>query len=738
VAGITKFFNKKALRLILSFAIVCYFLGYAIKAIDNSLLDALERFAYDTRLLATSPYHQDKRVVIVDLDEPTLSEIGHWPWHRNHLARLVETLFEHYQVATLSFDMLFAETDESDARQLLNTQRLGLTNKQRQQLLDQYNYDQQFAASLQNQDVTLGYVFNQQNNQALNTLPPALTKFSPSLREKLALIKPKGYSANLEILNDSASSWGFFDNPLVDPDGVFRKAPLVQQHNGNIYPSLSLATIISYLKQKGENATPSFSLQNEGDYAAMEGLKIAQNFIKTGQHSDVFVPYIGPQKSFPYIPAKDILNKTADADLLKNKIILFGTTAPGLMDLRSTPIQQNYPGVEVHANLIISLLDGTTKHTPSYAAAIEFIAILLVASAIIFSPFIASPVRHILLVSGILLSYLLFNLWMWHQGMVLNLANVLTLIFVMLAFQTSWGFFVETRAKRQLAKLFGQYIPHELVKDMAISPDTFSLEGQSREMTVLFTDIRGFTNISEKLPPKELSKLMNDYLTPMTKVIHRNKGTIDKYMGDAIMAFWGAPVEDPEHATHALHAAQEMLQELEVINKEFERKGWPTIEIGIGINTGIMDVGNMGSEFRMAYTILGDAVNLGSRLEGLTKSYGVDTIVGEDSRKASPEFIFRELDRVKVKGKDRPVSIFEPVGHRSILSTAQQECADSFNHALLMYRAQDWKGALEVINLLEQKYGKHSIYSIYKERIIRYQKEPPGVHWDGVFTHTSK
>ena len=318
------------------------------------------------------------------------------------------------------------------------------------------------------------------------------------------------------------------------------------------------------------------------------------------------------------------------------------------------------------------------------------------------------------------------------------MADPILLIFSLIAFQTSWGFLVESRAKRHLARLFSQYIPKELVNEMAESPDTFALDGESREMTVLFTDIRGFTSISESLQPKELSQLMNEYLTPMTEIIHRHHGTIDKYMGDAIMAFWGAPLVDESHSYNALHAAEDMITALERLNQRFKQKGWPEIEIGIGLNTGMMDVGNMGSEFRMAYTVLGDSVNLGSRLEGLTKNYGVSTIIGEETRAKIPDIQCRELDRVKVKGKDRPVSIFEPVGHSDLLSTTEIRNTKQFNEMLLRYRAQDWPGCLEILSLLIKDDGPCKLYKIYLDRIRAYQKVPPPLKWDGVFVHTSK
>jgi adenylate cyclase len=303
---------------------------------------------------------------------------------------------------------------------------------------------------------------------------------------------------------------------------------------------------------------------------------------------------------------------------------------------------------------------------------------------------------------------------------------------------TSYGFFIESRGKRQLANLFGHYIPPELVDEMSESPEEFSLDGENREMTVLFSDVRGFTTISEGMDPKQLTQLMNALLTPMTRVIHKNHGTIDKYMGDAIMSFWGAPLADTEHARHALYAAMEMMDELKIMQEDFKQRGWPEVNIGIGLNTGNMNVGNMGSEFRMAYTVLGDAVNLGSRLEGLTKEYGVNIIVSESTRAEIPEFLFRELDLVRVKGKHEPVAIFEPLGHKNDVEKSVSKELRAYRKALKSFRAQSWDTAeLDFFNL-NRIYPDRYLYEVYLKRIIFYRENPPGEDWDGVFTHTSK
>lgn len=726
--------TKRFIRLMLSFSILLVFLLHSSGVLQVTLLDALERFSYDVKLNSTAPHTTDHRIVIVDLDEKSLQQHGQWPWNRGLVADMVSKLLEQHQAQSISFDMVFAEPDFSDGISVLEDVGQYLPQEVVQKWQRILDFDQQFAQVIKDQPVVLGYVFQQNSEDIINQLTEPSTLLSPSIQEKLDLISPKGFTANIASLEAASPISGFFDNPIVDEDGVYRRVPLVQTYQGGIYPSLALSTLI--INQDAPKLR--LDIQQEQDYAAVEGLYLGSNYIATGALTDVYVPYRGRQESYPYVSASDVLQSNEPIPILKNAIVLIGTTAPGLLDLRSTPLQKNYPGVEVHANLISGMLDGTTRHRPSYSLAIEFLTLMLIGLVIIFSPFINAPFKHLSLLSALALAHTLINLYLWHSQLVIHLVSPLALIFTLLAFQTSWGFFIEARAKRHLAKLFSQYIPKELVNRMAEAPESFELSGESREMTVLFTDIRGFTNISESLPPKELSKLMKEFLTPMTEIIHKHNGTIDKYMGDAIMAFWGAPLPDDQHRYNAIHAAEEMVEALKKINNKFATRNWPTLDIGIGINTGMMDVGNMGSEYRMAYTVLGDAVNLGSRLEGLTKSYGISTIIGEDTFRNLDGILCREIDRVKVKGKDRPVSIFEPIGYQDLLSPDEIQFIDDFNEMLLKYRAQDWPGCLEIIQKLIKRSGPHPIFKVYLERIRTYQKQPPGLDWDGVFVHTSK
>jgi adenylate cyclase len=339
---------------------------------------------------------------------------------------------------------------------------------------------------------------------------------------------------------------------------------------------------------------------------------------------------------------------------------------------------------------------------------------------------------------GLLVALLGLDLYAWSSlNMSLNLAAPLLTVAGLFVLNMSWGFFVEARSKAQITRLFGQYVPPELVDEMAKDPARYSLRGESRIMTVLFSDIVGFTSISEKLEAAQLAEMLNVYLSAMTRVIQEGKGTIDKYIGDAIMAFWGAPMSDDRHARDAVLVGLAMQTTLEEVNPSLEARGWPPVRIGVGVNTGRMSVGNMGSKFRMAYTVMADAVNLASRLEALTRQYGVGVLAGEATRAECPDIAFQIVDRVRVKGKDVPVAIYEPLGIAAEIAPERIKEADQFEAAFQDYQGQRWDEA--EIKLMElRKAHARKLYDVYLDRVTHFRFNPPPKEWDGVFTFTSK
>lgn len=739
---------QRILRLALSAIVLLALLIDTSGVVKYPFLKQLENWTYDARLNFNRLNTIDDRIVIVDIDENSLALVGRWPWGRDKLATIVNNLFDIYKVNVVGFDIVFAEKDESSGLKEFENLASGelkddpLFHNALDNLRPSLEYDKIFARALKDRNVVMGYYFKPSvpENDIAQTgmLPPAITKMNPQWSSRLPIKKAVGYGGNLEVLQSSASSGGFFDNPFVDPDGVFRRVPLVQIYQDYLFPSLALSITQAHLGKSNIELNVVSDGNKSDEYYALESIHLNEFRIPVDSNGAVYVPFRGLAYSFPYVSAHEILNQTIDPNMLKDKIILVGTTAPGLLDLRSTPVQSVYPGVEVHANIISGILDQRINHRPAWTVGYEFVILILIAVCMALLLPIASPLMATIATATILILTVGGTLVAWSNHIILPLASPLLLIGLSFILHMTYGFFIESRGKRQLAHLFGQYIPPELVDEMSESPAEFSLDGENREMTVLFSDVRGFTTISEGMDPKQLTQLMNALLTPMTRVIHKNRGTIDKYMGDAIMSFWGAPLHEPEHARYALYAAMDMMVELKVMQKDFESRGWPPVNIGIGLNTGNMNVGNMGSEFRMAYTVLGDSVNLGSRLEGLTKEYGVNIIVSESTKDSVPEFTFRDLDLVRVKGKNEPVAIFEPIGHKNDIDKETKSELSIYKQALKSFRAQNWdKAEIDFFNL-NRSHPDRFLYQVYLDRVTYYRSNPPGENWDGVFTHTSK
>ena len=732
---------QRIIRYALSLILTLAFLLHVGEIIDIPILRSLENQAYDARLKITLPENVDKQVVIVDIDEKSLGEIGQWPWNRNVLAKINDVLFDHYEIKAIGYDIVFAEEDIDEGAKLLDEMANG-SLQDNPEFIEEYHrvmsslqHDQRFSEALKDRKTVMGFVMD--TDSIKGNLPKPITRLDKNTLKKLAINKTEGYTANLELLQQNAFSGGFFNNPLLDDDGVFRRVPLLQTYKNELHESLALALA------RAATGSPVIEMvvktnEDSGDLF-LEWVTIGEIAIPVDHQSGVLVPYIGKQKSFTYISATDVLNKKVDKNLLSGKITLFGTSAPGLLDLRTTPLEPAYPGVEVHANIIQGILDGRILHAPGYTKGYEFIVISLIGILLTFSLPMLSALYSTLIILGSIILLIASNFYAWTEAqLVLPIAAPLLLVILLFALQMTYGFFVESRGKRQLAHLFGQYVPPELVEEMSEKMDDITLDGEMREMSVLFSDVRGFTTISESLEPKELTDYINAFLTPITKVIHDNRGTIDKYMGDAVMAFWGAPLKDEQHALHALNAAVGIIERMKPLRQEFAEKQWPEIYVGVGVNTGIMNVGNKGSEFRVDYTILGDAVNLGSRLEGLTKVYGVDIITSEFTKYAVPEYEYRELDRVRVKGKEKPVTIFEPLGLQENIAKSERKLLKQLHIGIKQYRAQNWDAAEREIFGLSQLDPDRKIYKIYLDRIMHYRENPPAADWDGCYTYTSK
>ena len=742
-----KLSNKsiKTYRLLICALITLLFMAHTAHWLTIPTLQRMDNILYDLRLRSTTVNTIDPRIVIVDIDEQSLVQEGRWPWRRDKVAYLIDMLFDYYQIKLLGFDVVFSEADISAGVELLEKLASGALQKDPvflttlEAIRPQLSYDDLFAKSLENRPIVLGYFTSHKLEKTLEVglLPKALAADSQSFSH--LLFNEQSYVANLPKFQAKARSGGYFNNPSVDDDGVYRRVPLLVNYKHQIYESLPLALFRTLLEQPDIKYLTGENYGQNNTNSRLEGLDIQGFHIPVDQKSILLVPYRGRQGSFNYISATDVLNGIVAPEQLKDKIVIVGTTAAGLFDSRATPVQNVYAGVEVHANILSGMLDQTIKSRPNYILAIELIVLLLIyLAAVILFPLL-SVLSSAILFASILIVGIGYNFYSWsYLNIDALLATPISLLVLLFGLQILFGFFFESRKKKQLGSMFGQYIPPELVEQMSSSDEEFSLKGESREMTVLFSDVRGFTTISEGMEPQALCELINDILTPVTRVIHESNGTIDKYIGDAVMAFWGAPMHNAKHASYAVHAGLAILQTLQAIQDAFKAKGWPEIDIGIGINTGKMSVGNMGSEFRMAYTVMGDAVNLGARLEGLTKQYGVKMIVSEFTRLEAPEFTYRELDKVRVKGKLNAIKIYEPLGLTKDLSVEQLKQVDTLNNALRCYRKQQWSVAQQIFSSLDKAYPKDKLYPLYLKRIAYYLETPPAVEWDGIFTHIDK
>jgi len=715
--------------------------------IHINTLNRLDIFVYDLRVRFQTP-KLDPRIVIVDIDEKSLTEIGHFPWGRNVVADLIRKLTDDYHVKVIGIDIENPELDTSSGYNTLeDLSRTDLKDipafaHQLTLLKPKLDYDELLAAALKNKPVVLGYRFTDEQKKGL--LPAPIFQVSDLQGRNLLALQSSGYVGNIAKLQSAAERGGFF-NAELDIDGLLRSSPLVIQYENGFYESLALAT--ARVALGATTVRPQFIAGADRDYGELDSLILntqpVEKHIPVDDLMKIQIDFRGkggPEGGgYRYISATDVLHKRVPIDALDRRVVLIGTSAPGLNDLRSVPMNNQFPGVEAHANIIASILDGNFKHTPDYSLGFDFAQVVFVGLLLIIALSKLKPLPSILFTAALAGSIIWFNFWAYStQGLILPVATVLTLIASLFMFNVAWGYWFEVRINRAMTNLFGEYVAPELVEVMAEDPSHYNMDGEKRVLTILFADVRGFTTISELLETNDLREFINIYLTAMSEDIRGNKGTLDKYIGDCVMAFWGAPVRLNDHASRAVATALAMLKTAERVNVDFKARGWPPLKIGIGLNTGEVRVGDMGSKIRRAYTVMGDAVNLSSRLEGITKQYGVGLVVGEMTKLAAPEFAYRELDRVKVKGKNEPVAIFQPVALASELDEATRAALMEWDQALSLFRLQQWDKAEQIVTKLHAQYPDQYLYKLYLEQIQHFRAEPPGPDWDGVTTYTTK
>ena len=732
--------NLRSRRFLGQFGLSLLFLlvlaGHVGQVYNLTFVAKLDAALYDLKLRIFRPQTVDERVVIVDIDDKSLKEIGRWPWPREQVAKLTRNLFEQYGVAAIGYDVVFSEPDQSSGLPVLERMAQGPLAGDAgfaaslARIRPQLDFDGKLADALASGPAILGYYFNFAPPVEINgQLPAPLFPCADIVRQGVIPRHAAGYNGNLKRLQERAAGAAFY-NMEADFDGVARRMPVLMEYAGQCYGSLSLMTARFGMGSGAAKIIPARGYRPTT--LDLDGLRVPLD-----AQGHALVPYRAAN-AFAYVSAGDVIHARVPSANLEGRIVLIGSTAPGIMDLRVTPVSSALPGVEIHASLISGILDGTVKWEPVGVRGMELASIAIAGLLLAALLPVISPLWAALATLG--LSLLLaggnFYAWsVWHAQ--LPLAAPLLAALGLFVLNMSYGFFVEARSKAQITKLFGQYIPQELVDEMAKDPARYSLRGESRVMTVLFSDIRDFTSISEGLEAAQLADMLNMYLSVMTHIVQEGRGTIDKYIGDAIMAFWGAPMSDDQHARDAVLVALAMQKALLELNPRLQERGWPPVKIGVGVNTGRMSVGNMGSEFRMAYTVMADAVNLASRLEGLTKQYGVGVLAGESSRAECPDLSFQIVDRVRVKGKDVPVAIYEPLGVTAELPPERLKQAALFEAAFADYQARRWDDA-EIKLMQLGKLDQRKLYQVYLDRVTHFRFNPPPAEWDGVFTYTTK
>ncbi len=657
----------------------------------------------DARLNIRGVQRSTAPVTIVAIDNKSIKELGRWPWSRELTARLISATAGQ-GARTIALDMVFSEqqTEETDRALATSIAKAG--------------------------NVVEGYFFRGEEQQddpnLLDQLAKskiAMIKMAPGV-EAVPLPTYEQVDGNIAEVGNGAAGFGYF-NQIADFDGLYRSVPLLMLFRGDIYPSLALAATNHFQRNQ---------LQVDIEQFGVSSIRSGDNTIPANEQGKLSLAYYGPGATLHTVSAADVIAGRLPAGTLKDRLIFIGVTETGIADLRATPLDPSYPGVEIHATLAANILERTFLTRGSQTMAIEMAAIFLFPLLLTFFLAAVPGALYALSVFFVLAAgYLGTNIHLFNAyNLDLSIAYpLLPLIFTYLGGECFRNLVVE-RKGRHLKKAFSTYLSADLVAEIAKNPDFLKLGGETRTISILFSDIRGFTTISESLTPEKLVALLNRYLSPMTRIVMEEKGTLDKFIGDAIMAFFNAPLNVPDHPDKACSCALRMLKELESLNTQLKINDIPAIAIGIGIHTGEAVVGNMGADIRFDYTAIGDSVNLASRLESLTKFYGVSVLVSEDTRQlVGNEFQFRELDLVRVKGKHKPVAVYE-------LLTGSTEFSDSFAEGIRLYRERDFEKAHEIFERLSNCNDKVS--GLYVERCQTFLSDPPDADWDGVYVALSK
>jgi len=716
----------------------------------SSVLSRVEAMWYDWRFQLWPPQRDSGiPIIVVDLDEATQQREGRWPWNRAKVADLIHAL-QGYGVAIIGFDVVFSEPGSNPATEMLSDTSLSPSVRQEITKRETHFDGDAKLAQVLTDNTVLGYFLHADGGKS-GQLPLPFLQLPEGSAPIKGIFSMPDYTASLAQFSDHALASGFVV-AIPDADGIVRRMPLLMQYGDGIYSALSLEIARLAL------GAPWIRLESEqhGDAQLLTGLRVGRSLrIPVDNSGGILIPYKGGAKSYPTLSATGVLRGDAPSnqlEQLQGAVVLVGTSALGLGDLRTTPLQTAYPGVEVHANVVDTLLyaamvqadeAASQRQSPFYQQP-DWVsganALIVLLSGLLLSFLLPgrSPLVMLLASGGWFLLALLVNIvawYRWHFAFPIAMQGVVVL--VLGGLNIAAGYFITNRQKRTIQTLFGEYVPAAHVTAMLERPDRISLEGEQREMTVLFADVRNFTAMSEALSANALKEVLNRYLSAVTEVIFQHNGTIDKYVGDLVMAFWNAPLPDQQHASHAVAAALAMQQRMHHLRQAFAKEGLPQFHIGIGINTGLMNVGDMGSQYRRAYTVLGDAVNLASRLEGLTDFYQLPVLVSDTTMVAAPDFSYRTIDRVRVKGRHAPLNIYQPLGELGHYN-ATKEGLTQHERAVVSYQQGKYDAALRQFHELSHRYPNDSLYQMYINRLSTYSASLGKEGWDPVYDHETK
>jgi adenylate cyclase len=712
----------------------------ALRIADPAPIEEFRVRTFDTFQVIDPRVKTAKPVRIVNIDERSLAKFGQWPWPRTRVADLVTKLTRLGAVA-IGFDIMFAEPDRLNPAAAADTIR-NLDDETRTKLRALPSNDDVLADAMRKSRVVLGETGLPYVVAELDKELPVTGLATLGENPQRFMLKFPGLLRSTPMLEVAAGGRGLL-TIWTERDGITRRVPVIMQAQGVTMPSLSFEML--------RVATGSDTILIKSNEAGIASVAVKGLAVPTDRNGQLWVHFAHYDPSI-YVSAVDVLEGKVDPDVIAGRLVLIGTSAAGLLDVKTTPISPVMPGVEIHAQVLEAALTGQLLSQPPWGPLAEFLSAMILGIAIIwFAPRLGP--KSLVAVGAFFATLLVGTSWYYYSQYRLLIDPTYPLLSTTSIYLTLifFSFVREQTQRRQIRSAFGQYLSPALVEQLALAPERLVLGGEEREMTIMFSDMRGFTSISEtyKNDPQGLTGLMNRFLTPLTNAILDRKGTIDKYMGDAIMAFWNAPLDDKEHQINACEAALDMLEQVDALNKEREQEaedeGRPFIplNVGVGLNTGICVVGNMGSDVRFDYSVFGDSVNLASRLEGQSKEYGFPIIVGSNTALAAKDrFAILELDFIMVKGKTEPEVIYAIAGREDTAQSSRfQRLRNLTIEMLACYRSRDWEGALAAIERGRRSDDAHSLellYELYETRIRGFQKDPPPDDWNGAFALLTK